>query len=307
MRISSSTLYQQSVAQMDNLMANLAKTQQQAASGNRVLTAADDPAAAAQMLEIGKMQAANKQYTANRQGAKNTLSLVDGSLTSVANLLVSVKTLAIQAGNGVLDDDQRNGLATQLRGGIAQLLGLANSKDGTENYLFAGFQASTQPFTQDPGTGTVSYQGDQGQQTVEVAQGQQMATGIPGQTVFGAGDSDVFKSLTALANQLSTPMAQYPGGNAQFTADLQQSSGQIDGALTRVTTLQTMTGANLNELSALDSAGATLDVTYQQMLANAGQADIVQTISQLSQQQLALQAAQKSFVQISNLSLFSYM
>ncbi|MCX7113823.1 MAG: flagellar hook-associated protein FlgL [Proteobacteria bacterium] len=307
MRISSSTVFQQSVTQMNNLMANLAKTQQQTASGNRVLTASDDPAAAAQMLEIGKMQASNKQYTSNRQSAKNTLGLVDGSLTSVSNLLASVKTLAIQAGNAVLDDTQRNGLATQLRGDISQLQALANGTDGTGNYLFAGYQASTQPFTQNPTTGAISYQGDQGQQTIEVAQGQHMATSIPGQTVFGAGDNDAFKSLAALAKQLSTPKAQYPGGNSQFTADLQKSSGQIDGALTRVTTLQTMTGANLNELGALDSAGATLDLTYQQMLANAGQVDIVQAISQLSQQQLALQAAQKSFVQISNLSLFSYM
>jgi flagellar hook-associated protein 3 FlgL len=259
------------------------------------------------MLEIGKMQAANTQYTSNRLSAKNTLNLVDGSLTGVSNLLASVKTLAIQAGNGVLDDTQREGLATQLRGDISQLLALANSTDGTGNYLFSGYQASTQPFTQNPTTGAVSYQGDQGQQTIEVAQGQQMATGIPGQTVFGSGSGDVFKSLAALADQLSTPMAKYPGGNTQFTADLQQSSRQIDHALTAVTTLQTMTGANLNELDSLDNAGSALDLTYQKMLATTGQVDIVQAISQLSQQQLGLQAAQKSFVQINNLSLFSYI
>ncbi len=307
MRISSSYLYQQNVTQMNNLMSNLAKTQQQASSGNRVLTASDDPAAAAQMLEIGKMKTANTQFASNRQNAKSTLSLVDGSLSSASNLLASVKTLAIQAGNGALDDDQRNGLAMRLRGDISQLQSLANSTDGTGKYLFAGYQASTQPFVQDPSTGVISYQGDQGQQTIEVTQDHQMATGIPGQTVFGSGDSDVFKNLTALANQLSTSMAKYPGGNTQFTADLLKSSGQIDTALTRVTTLQTMVGSNMNELDTLDSAGSTMDVTYQQMLANAGQVDIIQSISQLSQQQLALQAAQKSFVQISNLSLFSYM
>jgi len=307
MRISNSTIFQQNVTQMDNLMSNLAKTQQQISSGNRVQTASDDPAAAAQLLEISKMQTANTQYATNRTGAENTLNLTNGALTSVSNLLASAKTLAVQAGNGTLDDTQRSSLATQLRGDISQLQSLANSTNGTGNYLFSGYQTSTQPFIQNPTTGSISYQGDQGQQTVEVAQGQQMATSFSGQTVFGSGNSDIFKSLTALANQLSTPMAQYPGGNTQFTTDLQQYSSNIDQALTNVSTLQTTVGANLNQLTALDGAGSSLDVTYQQMLANTGQVDIVQAISQMSQQQLALQAAQKSFVQIANLSLFNYM
>ena len=307
MRISNSTIFQQNVTQMDNLMSNLAKTQQQISSGNRVQTASDDPAAAAQLLEISKMQTANTQYATNRTGAENTLNLTNGALTSVSNLLASAKTLAVQAGNGTLDDTQRSSLATQLRGDISQLQSLANSTNGTGNYLFSGYQTSTQPFIQNPTTGSISYQGDQGQQTVEVAQGQQMATSFSGQTVFGSGNSDIFKSLTALANQLSTPMAQYPGGNTQFTTDLQQYSSNIDQALTNVSTLQTTVGANLNQLTALDGAGSSLDITYQQMLANTGQVDIVQAISQMSQQQLALQAAQKSFVQIANLSLFNYM
>lgn len=307
MRISNATIFQQNVTQIGNLMSNLAKTQQQASSGNRVQTASDDPAAAAQLLEIGKLQTANTQYASNRQTAKSTLNLVDGSLTGVSNLLASVKTLAIQAGNGALDDTQRSGLAAQLRTNISQLQALANSTDGTGNYLFAGYQTATPPFSQNASTGLITYQGDQGRQSIEVGPGQQMTTNIPGQTVFGSGDSDIFQNLNALANQLNIPKAQYIGGDTQFTADLHRSSAQIDQTLTRVTTLQTMVGGNLNELDTLDNAGSALDLKYQQMLADTGQVDIVQAISQLSQQQLALQAAQKTFVQISNLSLFSYM
>jgi len=307
MRITNATIFQQNVTQIGNLMANLAKTQQQASSGNRVQTASDDPAAAAQLLEIGKLQTANTQYASNRQTAKSTLSLVDGSLSGVSNLLASVITLAIQAGNGALDDTQRSGLAAQLRTNIAQLQALANSTDGTGNYLFAGYQTAAPPFSQNASTGLITYQGDQGQQSVEVGPGQQMTTNIPGQTVFGSGDSDIFQNLNALANQLNIPKAQYVGGDTQFTADLHRSSAQIDQTLTQVTTLQTMVGGNLNELDTLDNAGSSLDLTYRQMLADTGQVDIVQAISQLSQQQLALQAAQKTFVQISNLSLFSYM
>lgn len=307
MRISNSTIFQQNTSQIDKLMTGLSKSQQEVSSGKRVVTASDDPAAAARLLDIGKMQADGKQYAKNRVAAKGTLGMVDGALGNVANLLTSTKTLAVQAGNATLDDSQRKILSTQLQTHIDQLRSLANSRDGTGNYLFSGYQTSTAPYAKDPATGIISYQGDQGQPSVEVAQGLQTQTGFPGQSVFGSGDGDVFNNLSALAVQLATPMASYPGGKAKFTLDLRANMGHIDQALTNVTTVQAAVGNNLNQISSLDDAGSALDINYQAMQAETGDVDIVKAISQMTQQQLALQAAQKSFVQVSSLSLFSYM
>lgn len=307
MRISNSTIFQQNTSQIDKLMTGLSKSQQEVSSGKRVVTASDDPAAAARLLDIGKMQADGKQYAKNRVAAKGTLGMVDGALGNVSNLLTSTKTLAVQAGNATLDDSQRKILSTQLQTNIDQLRTLANSRDGTGNYLFSGYQTSTAPYAKDPATGIISYQGDQGQPSVEVAQGLQTQTGFPGQSVFGSGDGDVFNNLSALAVQLATPMASYPGGKAKFTLDLRANMGHIDQALTNVTTVQAAVGNNLNQISSLDDAGSALDINYQAMQAETGDVDIVKAISQMTQQQLALQAAQKSFVQVSSLSLFSYM
>jgi flagellar hook-associated protein 3 FlgL len=54
------------------------------------------------------------------------------------------------------------------------LLSLANTQDGSGNYIFSGFATQTQPFTL-TATGA-TYNGDQGQPQVQIAAGQTVAT-----------------------------------------------------------------------------------------------------------------------------------
>ena len=53
--------------------------------------------------------------------------------------------------------------------------------------------------------------------------------------------------------------------------------------------------------------GDNLGLNYKQTLSNLQDTDYNKAATDLAQQQLSLQAAQKSFVQVSNLSLFTYM
>ncbi|MCQ4437948.1 hypothetical protein NO135_23380, partial [Clostridioides difficile] len=77
------------------------------------------------------------------------------------NLLNSIHTVVINAGDGSLSDSDRSALSTQLQGYRDQLLTLANATDGAGNYLYAGFKTATAPFSNAPGGG-VTYSGDSG-------------------------------------------------------------------------------------------------------------------------------------------------
>jgi len=66
-------------------------------------------------------------------------------------------------------------------------------------------------------------------------------------------------------------------------------------------------GSRLKELDTLDSAGDDLDLQYASTLSGLQDLDVVKAISQFSQQQTTLQAAQKSFTAMSGLSLFNYI
>jgi len=208
MRISTQTLFDNGAARIGDVQTSLYKTQQQIASGRRILTPSDDPVAAARALGVTQSQSLNTQYGTNRGYAKDSLTAVEGTLASVTDLIQNVKDTAIAAGNGNLTDSERAAMATELQGRLDQLIGLANATDGQGNHMFSGFQTATPPFVQ-TATG-VQYQGDQGQRLIQVDSTRQMAVSSSGQAVFQGGGQDLFKTLSDLITQLNTPGTTAP-------------------------------------------------------------------------------------------------
>jgi flagellar hook-associated protein 3 FlgL len=182
MRISTSSLYSDNINTLNTLQTQLAQTQQQIATGRRILNPADDPAAAARATELTQSDSANTQYGTNRTAAINTLSLAEGVMQSVTTLLQDARVIALDAGNGILSDSSRKSLATELQGRLQELLGLANNTDGEGNYLFSGSQGSVQPFVS-TATG-VAYQGDDVQRKVQAAASRQINTTDSGADIF---------------------------------------------------------------------------------------------------------------------------
>jgi flagellar hook-associated protein 3 FlgL len=182
MRISSNTIFDSNVATLSQQQSRLIQTQQQIATGRRVLTAADDPVAATRALDIAQSDAINTQYAANRAAARHSTSLAESSLQSVTTLLQDAKSTAVAAGNGSLNNTDRQTLAAELNGRLQELMGLANATDGAGNYLFSGYQSGTQPFANV--AGVMSYAGDDGQRAMQVSQSRQLASTDSGADIF---------------------------------------------------------------------------------------------------------------------------
>lgn len=299
MRISTQHLFESGAAQIGNLQTGLARTQQQIASGRRILNPSDDPVVAARALDVTQSQSINTQYGVNRQYAKNSLGEVEGTLSSVTALLQDVRTTVIAAGNGALSDNERGFMATELRGRFEQLLGLANTRDAQGNYLFSGFKTATQPFAE-TSPGVVQYDGDAGQRLMQVDATRQMAVTNPGQAVFQGGGQDIFQTLNDLVTLLQTPGAPAP-------AALATQISNIDLALDNVVTVRASVGTRLQEIDSLDNAGTDRNLQYSQILSELQDLDYTQAITLLSQQQFTFEAAQKSFVKTSSLSLFNFL
>ena len=278
MRISTGTLYSTNIAQLDTLQSNWLTTQQQASSGLRIQTPADDPAAAAQVLQMTQTQSINTQYTSNINAANSSISLADGTLQSVDNLLVSIQSAAVGAGNSSLSNTDRQTIANTLQSSLTQLIAYANTTDSNGNYIFGGFKGSTQPFVQTP-TG-IQYVGDNGQNMIQVSQNQQVATSDSGAGIFmnikngngsyvagtaTTGSSTLTNSATAIV-----PFAYSSGGNATFTVDgtavtVNQDvtvGGTGSGPGTLAAAIQAgLTAAGLNSYSVSAAAGGGLQIT----------------------------------------------
>jgi len=306
MRISTQTLYETGAARIGELNSGLVKTQQQIASGRRILSPADDPVGAARALEVSQSQALNTQYGINRQHAKSSLSSVEGTLSSVTSLLQDAKATVIAAGNATLTDIERGFMANELRGRFEELLGHANSRDPVGNYQFSGYQLDTPAFAKDPVTQAVTYAGDMGQRLMQVDASRQMAVTNPGLAVFQGGGQDVFATLNELITLLETPVVDQPGID-NLNAGLATANTNLGLALDNVLAVRASVGARLQELDALDNSGSDRDLQYSQILSELQDLDYSKALTQLTQQQVTLEAAQRSFVAISGLSLFNYL
>jgi len=182
MRISTKTIYENATSQLNSLQSQMARTQTQLATNKRNLTAADDPIASARALEVTQSQSLNTQYGTNRANANSSLSLVESALTNGSDLVMDVQTLVVQAGNGTLSKSDRLQIATEIEGRMQDLLGIANTADGSGGYLFSGYKGTTIPFVQtDSGA---NYQGDQGQRKLQVGSSRSIAISDSGSSIF---------------------------------------------------------------------------------------------------------------------------
>lgn len=304
MRISTSTIYDMGVARITELQTRLAKTQQQLATGRRILTPADDPVAAARVLDVNQELAINTQLSRNRATAVSLLNRVEGTLSSVSDIIENVKELIVRAGNPTLSDHERGFLAVELQGAFDDLLAFANTKDASGDYLFSGYKVTAQSFTAT--TAGADYNGDRGQRMIQVGPSREIAVSETGETVFRGGGQDLFNTISDLIAVLKSP-ASSPAQVSALNAGLATANGEINKALDNVLTVRASIGSRLKELDALDSAGRVLDEHYQQTLGGLQDVDYAEAISRLSQDKLTLEASQRSFVSVASLSLFNYL
>ena len=182
MRIASSTIYETGTNQLSTLQSSLARTQQQIATNRRMLSPADDPIASARALEVTQSQSINAQFGINRQNARGALSEEELTLTGVTTLIQDVQSIALKAGNSVLSAADRESLAVELSGHLEDMFGLANSTDGTGDYMFGGYKTESAPFARTPGG--AQYLGDQGQRQLQASTSRQVPVGDSGSAVF---------------------------------------------------------------------------------------------------------------------------
>ena len=182
MRISSSHFFQQAALDITRQQSELARVQEQLSTGKRILRPSDDPSAAARALDIDYGIETVNQFRDNAGFAEQRLGLEEATLGSVTNVLQRVRDLALQANSGVQTRETRAAFRVEVEQRLEELVDYANARDANGDFLFAGFKADTRPFSL--AAMGVNYNGDQGQQFVQIGPTRQVATGDPGSEVF---------------------------------------------------------------------------------------------------------------------------
>jgi flagellar hook-associated protein 3 FlgL len=182
MRISTQGMHNSALGQLMSKSNALVKTQNQIASGTRILTPADDPIGAAQALEIDRVLAESKQHERNTTAATNRLSFEEQTLIDVQSMLNRVRDLTVEANNPTLDDNARRSIRSEVSERLKELVDLSNRRDTNGEYLFSGYSTLTRPFV--VSGSSVTYNGDEGTRVLQTGPSQRVTDGHPGSEVF---------------------------------------------------------------------------------------------------------------------------
>ena len=174
------------------------------ATGRRVNMPSDDPAAFAADIQNQADQSQVDQYLQNTTSLEGMFQTADSTLSSVVTSLNQAISLGTQGANGTLSLSDQQALALQVQAIQAQMVQLGNtSYQG--NYIFAGTATTTKPFVLDPTQASgVTYNGNSGTNSVQIADGRSLQTNVPGSQIFLGSGGNVMQSLQQLVTALNS-------------------------------------------------------------------------------------------------------
>lgn len=182
-RISTSQTFSQGTRSILENQSKVNETQLKLSKGTRILKPSDDPIGSAVALNLQKQIDNANQYIANGQTAETRLSIEESTLSNVTDILQRIRDLTLQGANATLSQTDRESIAIEIEQRLDEMIGLANTQLSSGDYLFSGYKSNVKPFTTD-GTGSVSYNGDQGVHIVNVNTSVQVESGNSGDNVF---------------------------------------------------------------------------------------------------------------------------
>jgi flagellar hook-associated protein 3 FlgL len=297
MRISSNTVSDGIVRQIQQLSSQQAKLQTQVATGLRISQPEDDPAAVGRVLNLQSERRQLEQYGNN---ANRALQIAQASFSGLDNLKkISDRASELATlGTSTLGAESMQAYATEVDQLIEQTLQVANTRFNGD-YVYGGTAVDAPPFdaTRDPSTNeitSVGYVGNSAQASIPLSEATSIAPGTTGATNTNL--RDFLNTLVALRDALKSGDSN---NVAAAQPALAQGEDALIGAIADNGGVQTRIEAALSQQT---DRATSLD----SLVSSETDADLPTTIVKLNQTQTAYQAALQSAANIMRLSLLDY-
>jgi flagellar hook-associated protein 3 FlgL len=290
MRITNGMLSATFMQDLNRNLRGLAKYQHQLASGKRVSRPSDDPVAIVKSLRLRSDLGDIEQFVKNADHALAWLNTTETALAQAGDVLQRARELAVYGANGTLPQESRDAIAEEVKQLFDQMVQIANTSYAGQ-YVFAGTETKTQPFTGDlsDATPAVTYAGNDGpagEKRTETGTGQTLAYNLDGRKAFastGSGDPfQVFESLKSLYLHLK---------NSQTQEVSSQDIGELSQAIDHLLAVRAEVGARVNRLELTKSRLNDANINFTDLLSKAEDVDVAQVIMELKNQENVYRAA----------------
>ncbi|MGH8290233.1 MAG: flagellar hook-associated protein FlgL [Steroidobacteraceae bacterium] len=122
-------------------------------------------------------------------------------------------------------------------------------------------------------------------------------------TVAPAGSSSAFATIQSLITTLNSSGLN----SGQMATQISQAIEQLSSAVNNLNDVQASVGARINAVTAAQSTETSDQTDYQTQISNLSETDYAAATTQLSGEEVALQAAEESYASLDKLSLFNYI
>jgi flagellar hook-associated protein 3 FlgL len=169
-----------------------------------------------------------------------------------------------------------NAIASQITNIQSSLVNIGNTQNSSGQYVFAGQNTSTAPFSAT--NGKLTYTGDQGNINVEVAPGDQMTVNTPGSPLF-----------TSMYSQLQSLKEDLQSGNLSKISNTDIAN--LKASMTTASNLNGQFGAQVDTVTTLTNNNTQRLTDLTSGISNIENVNVAAAAITLSQAQTAYQAA----------------
>ena len=277
--------------------------QQQMATGQRILRPSDDPIDSVRLQLLSQQNDQLTQYGKNIDQLSIRLQKSEAYLDGITKDMMSARDLMVWASDGSDAPSDLNAMANSIENLRDSIMSTANSRDSDGNYIFSGTATDKPAISYDPNAPL-------GQRyTFTGNTEQQMAAVGSGTTAAGNVSLD---DMAGLLNKLDTAAATVADPNVDpndpaTRQKLADCLDQIDSAVGTVSSKTAQMGASRNVLAQLQSNQQAVGLADDQATLQLGQVDYGSAMTELNGYMVAVQATQKVYGQISQMSLFNVL
>jgi flagellar hook-associated protein 3 FlgL len=311
MRVTANTFPNSLIDQLGILATRQNRLQSQAATGQRIQLPEDDPTAMRRVLDLKAEGKTLAQYQRNISILKEFASASYNAMSAIKHISDRAGEIATLA-DGTKSPDQLKTYAIEINQMLMQSVELSNSKHRGD-YIFGGTQTDRPPFELAPADAdglarSVAYQGNTTLSVSEIAESSLLTTQVLGANTTGAGSrgllvdsssgSDLFQHLIDLRDHLFAGEV-----DAIATTDRTNLLKDEENLLFHVGT----NGAIQARLDTAKTIAETRNSSISSLVSNEADADLAQTLVQLSETQNAYRAALQSGATILNRSLMDFL
>jgi flagellar hook-associated protein 3 FlgL len=295
-----SIIADQLITGINSDQAQQATLEEELGSGTAINQPSDNPAGAADVLQLNGSLARAQQYASNAADGSGWLTLGNSTMNQIVSSLQQVQQTVLSASGANLSNEPGalQSLAAQVTAAQTELINLANTTYGGQA-IFAGTGNVSQAYDQ-----SGNYVGGGSAPTRTVAPGLQVPISVTGAQIFGSGASGLLGStgiLAQIASDLQT-------GSTASLANLQGADAQaLTTAITQVTTVAAQMGSSYQSMQTFAQQAANTQQTLQSQISGIDSTNVAQTSTELTEAQNSYQSALWATSQLSQDSLVQFL